>query len=293
MNIPKSDEIKVLLSKGEIEPALELLLEQSENDSQLHKEATVLSGRFQRWKKEKNLIGTQDDAEVNRIQVAILDLLDAKQSLGKEVGFDFGQLLKLPYLIGLALIVGIGVIVFNRPNEQEPQTFGLTLQFHGPGGTHDIEDYGTVKVLAGDAQLRGEQRIPKNGELILNDIAKQFETDTIFIEFVDLAYKVAKQTPMTAAEGKRITFVVVPIGTSISGTVFFPDGRTPVPGARIFFQNSSEEIVSDNDGNFETMIPMAEGTRLSFEIRLGGKVVYSNTLILADGEKYPFTIDKE
>lgn len=73
------NQIKRAIAAGKTDRALELLLEYTENNnSPRHRDALLLSGQFQQWKREKALGAQQSGTELRRIEMAIMDILDEK-----------------------------------------------------------------------------------------------------------------------------------------------------------------------------------------------------------------------
>ncbi len=105
-------QIKTLLAKGETEKALDLLLENADAlDNTAQQQIFLLSGQYKQWKRERMLGIEQSSSELRRIELAIMELLDApKQAASRKVFAPPSSLVAKywPVLIGL-LFVGVAV----------------------------------------------------------------------------------------------------------------------------------------------------------------------------------------
>lgn len=118
--------IKNLLADGEIEEALDLLINESQNQRHYNIVVTI-SGQFNELKR-KSLTGVmeQEDEEVrmNQIRNAILEFLDNVQENNIQVNFQrkesFFQANKMAIIAGIAAIAIIAVvlIMFNKSSNQ-------------------------------------------------------------------------------------------------------------------------------------------------------------------------------
>ena len=75
------EEIKNHIAKGEPDKAIKLLLNYSkENIPDIHDEALLLSGQYRQWKRGITLGVEQSSAELRRIEVGVLDLLNNQET---------------------------------------------------------------------------------------------------------------------------------------------------------------------------------------------------------------------
>lgn len=68
--------IKQLITKGNTASAIEMLLLQTKNSSNFHKQAIVLAARHEKWNEAKRMGTLNEETELNKINVAILDLAE-------------------------------------------------------------------------------------------------------------------------------------------------------------------------------------------------------------------------
>lgn len=120
-------QIKTLLAKGETEKALDLLLENADAlDNTAQQQIFLLSGQYKQWKRERMLGIEQSSSELRRIELAIMELLDApKAAASRKASAAPSSLLARywPVLVGL-LFVGVAgwFVVQSRTASAVPAT---------------------------------------------------------------------------------------------------------------------------------------------------------------------------
>lgn len=72
-------EIKNLIGKGKLEEALEASLRLNDLDERTNNQLLILSGQYCKWK-ANNRIGIVDDSNINKIKLALLELIDEIKS---------------------------------------------------------------------------------------------------------------------------------------------------------------------------------------------------------------------
>lgn len=68
--------IKQLITRGNTASAIEMLLLQTKNSSNFHKQAIVLAARYEKWNEAKQMGILNEETELNKINIAILDLAE-------------------------------------------------------------------------------------------------------------------------------------------------------------------------------------------------------------------------
>lgn len=287
--------IKQKIATGDIDHAILSLLEYSSDDPGLHKKASILSGRYQHWKKEKILIGENDPAEVNRIQAAILDLIEPEHQVNLSAhGNKFSNVNKV--VVGLGLLLSLITVFWLLSESLIPsvsdltlgntKTFTMTLFIHGAKGPSDVVNYGRARVFLGGKDL-GIQKITEEGKLTYEDIPTSYLNEKLTLDFLDNAYEIIKQAAETPSQSKRIEFIVKLKETEIRGTVFDPNNQV-VPNAILDFDSGMAIDTTDENGNFNLTLIKGEGETTRLRVHYEEKVRYNQKLTVSN--KVPFMI---
>lgn len=278
-----ASEIQKHISDGHSEEAIDLLLQATEGNKRLNRQAIIISSRYQKWNHEDLHIGAAPKDEINKIHLAVLDLLAKEEfkkldSSGISTKKLKGNILKnlsprLIYLI-LAILIGIGIIYFvGGIGEGEAGEFTFTAYVHGPDGPADLQEYGIVRLRLG-AYRKTAKRLGEDGDIIFEGIPSIYRQDSVKLEFIEKGFELIKQDAYTPYQSNKITFIVRPKPMKVRGKVLF-EGE-PVIGAIVEIDQGLALDTTNSNGNFEIMLPKVSGTRSSVSITYKGKIRFSS-----------------
>ncbi len=124
--------IKLLLTKGDTASAMEMLLFQTRDSNQLHKQAIVLAARYEKWNEAKRMGILDKETELNKINVGILELAEQSErtpstslsnTLTKKVSYSWKVFLGFLLILILAawLLKDVLFLKNNNPSVKETQ----------------------------------------------------------------------------------------------------------------------------------------------------------------------------
>ncbi|MEZ4688028.1 MAG: hypothetical protein R3B47_18790 [Bacteroidia bacterium] len=180
--------IQEYISKGETEQALAALVTITEStDSPLHEDVVLLSGQYQKWKKDSLLGIEQSSHELRRIEMGILELLKDEQipaevdnSLIEEIEKELeasqhnishlqktyraGNKNTVPILVGLIGLLAIAAttwFILSRNGQNTPPQEQISTQVQPPSNSnHAPGIHFTRFLIPAGTELIKEKRYP-------------------------------------------------------------------------------------------------------------------------------------
>lgn len=290
-----AEKISKYVQTGNTKKAVNLLLEYSEKHPDIREDAIILAARYKRWTHSTQIINDRDPVEINKINLAILGLINTEEAEPEKTDGEIpspASSPRLAYLIaGIAILLSLGVLAFfqlsSDPEKPAPE-FTLTVFVRGGAGASDVPQYENARVFVGDRDL-GVQQISSTGKLVYENIPAKHLADTVVLELISSSYVIRHQSAFTPAQSKRIMFTVEPTQVRMKGTVYDPNNQ-PVAGAILDFDSGLARDTTDEFGNFSLLIPKGEGTQIKVRISYNGieKYVMNNTL--SDKLNYSFQL---
>lgn len=272
------------IAEGNTEAAFTLLEEAVKEQPTLQTDVLLLRNRFANWQRDKLIHGDPAGAELSRIHEALLSLVDQLEHPDRVPASRNTN----PWLIRSVFgIIGLGVVVLllwllvgpSVETPQEPTTFPFELQFQGPAGPQDLPELGRVEVRLGDFEL-GTKTVTADGKVIFPSVPMAYASDTLGIRFPGQSLQIVDQTAISPEDTRLIIVTLKARGTLYRGTVLH-QGQT-VRGAQLDFDAGRAAAQTDENGNFEVLLPVTAGTPMEVRISLDGELRSSRTYTITD-----------
>ena len=189
------------------------------------------------------------------------------------------------YLTGPILVFVIIVFLgykFRPQTKDGPLT--LTLNLFGPAGRSEAITSGSVKVLfENDARV---ENISSEGQAVFGQIDPSFKNKQVRI--IPQVNKFLLPTGDTLVTLPDKEFATVDIQlqkqkekTLIRGLITTDNG-TPINKALVQFQQFGKSVSTNEQGNFEIEIPLAEGTETDIVIYIKNVIKYRNKMTVTE-----------
>ncbi len=187
-----------------------------------------------------------------------------------------------------ALALVIILIFFFKDRMLKQEEFPLTIYIHGQQGASDVLDYGPVRVRLGQYRLPPKE-VDAQGEVYFEGIPMKYYHDSVKLELLSRPYAILHQSAYTPNQSQRITFEVSPANIQVRGTVYDNGMRTE--GAILDFDSGLAVDTTNQQGNFDLMIPKGEGEAAVISITYQGRVRFQRNMILSAHTPLQLTLD--
>ena len=173
------------------------------------------------------------------------------------------------------------IIVAGGLFANQSTAFPLTVRVHGPGGPSDVIREGTVTVYLDDVGRDGQ--IDARGAVTFPGVPSAFDGEPVSVVADVPGFVLPADTPFVIPESHVITLRLVPreYATPVRGSVRDSAGQA-VPGATVSFDNGAHSAVSDDQGNFSVVLPVAPGSVVSLVVSNSGRIVFEENVTVSE-----------
>ncbi len=234
-----------------------------------------------RLENQRRLIeGAEDETRADLVRsaledfpnVTIDDLSEEKrfalvQQIIRERAARFRRIANLAVILAVLLTIVIVVVTvfFQPPGEQ---TARLVVRVQDPQGGIIMEGSVTIDV----GTRRDTQRVDDQGQATFEGLPAQLPETGLAVQANVGGYLRAEQRLAQLPEGNvlSITLVAEEYETVVFGTVFSASTQQPMPGVRLFLDEATDALVTDENGSFRITLPKRPGDSVFVRALLDG-----------------------